>query len=142
MILRTLGLAALLASSYFAASSEKTSLEGTWALYALEVNGRTVDVKDVRDARLVIKGDQYLFRLGKEQLVLTHKMSPSASPRQIDLKVCSGTLKGMTYRGIYRLEANTYTICRHVDPEKDRPTMFATKPGSGLMLVVWKRLAP
>ena len=47
-------------------------------------------------------------------------------------------------RGIYSLEGDNLTICYHRDPEKegDRPAEFATKPDSGLVLLVLKRQKP
>jgi uncharacterized protein (TIGR03067 family) len=148
MMVRTLALAVLLVTGAYCAgpaSDDRTRLEGTWVLQAVEVNGDKIPLKDIKtgkvlEARLVIKGDQYLFYLGKNKAVFTHKMNPSATPKQIDLTVADGSLKGKTYRGIYRLEKDTYTICRNVEPGKDRPSAFATQPRSGLMMVVWKRL--
>jgi uncharacterized protein (TIGR03067 family) len=149
MFLRTLVLAALLlGSGAFSAdltSDDKTLLEGTWALQALEINGEKVSITDfqtgkVQEARLVIKGDQYLFYLGKDKVAFMHKMNPAATPKEIDLTVRSGPEKGKAYRGIYKLETDTYTICRNIDLEKARPSEFVTKPRSGLMIVVWKRL--
>jgi uncharacterized protein (TIGR03067 family) len=149
MILRTLALATLLVGSgaYCAGppSNDQALLEGTWTIQSLEINGNKVDVEEFKagkemEARLVIKGDEYLFYLGKGKDAYAHKLNPSATPREIDLTLASGPQKGQTYRGIYRLEADTYTVCRNVEPGKDRPGEFATKPGSGLMIIVWKRV--
>ncbi len=87
-------------------------------------------------------GDSYTFRLGDVRLALTFAMDPSKSPRTIDLTVTEGPQKGQTLNGIYKLEGDMYTICRNAEPWKDRPTQFATRPDSGLMLVVWKRVQP
>jgi uncharacterized protein (TIGR03067 family) len=149
MMLRMLALTTLLLGSgaYCAdpPGDDKARLEGSWAIQALEVNGNKVPVEDFKsgkemEARLVIKGGDYLFHLGKDKVAFAHKMNPSATPKEIDLKVVGGPQKGKTYRGIYRLEKDTYTVCRNVEPGKDRPVEFVTKPGSGLMLIVWKRL--
>jgi uncharacterized protein (TIGR03067 family) len=70
---------------------------------------------------------------------MTCRLHPGQRPKAIDLTLAAGPDKGKTFLGIYKLEGDTYTICRPVDPGKERPTAFATRPGSGLMLVVWKR---
>jgi uncharacterized protein (TIGR03067 family) len=149
MILRMLALTALLLGSgaYCAdpPGDDNARLEGGWVIESLEVNGNKVNVEEFKagkemEARLVIKGGDYLFYLGKSKDAYAHKLNPSAAPKEIDLTVRRGPLKGLTYRGIYRLEKDAYTVCRNVEPGKDRPREFATKPGSGLMLIVWKRL--
>ena len=70
---------------------------------------------------------------------MTCRLHPGQRPKAIDLTLAAGPDKGKTFLGIYKLEGDTYTICRPVAPGKERPTAFATRPGSGLMLVVWKR---
>jgi RNA polymerase sigma factor (sigma-70 family) len=57
------------------------------------------------------------------------------SPRQIDLEVLSGPLKGNSFLGIYKLEGDELTICHG----KNRPTAFASPKGSGHSLIVLRR---
>jgi uncharacterized protein (TIGR03067 family) len=151
MTLRMIAVAALLLASGASYAdpprNDRELLEGAWALQTLEINGDKIPLEDFQvgkemEARLVIKGGEYVFHLGKSMEAFTYKTNPAAKPMEIDLTVGSGPQKGQTYRGIYRLEADTYTVCRNVEPGKDRPSGFATKPGSGLMIVVWKRLNP
>jgi uncharacterized protein (TIGR03067 family) len=128
--------------------ADKAQLQGTWRLAAVEIDKKPIDMQSLKDDKgvmvgtLAIKGDAYSFRLGKDRLEIVYKLIPDAKPKAIDLTVTEGPQKGKTYRAIYRLEGDTYTVCRHVEPEKERPTEFATRPDSGLMLVVWKRDQP
>ena len=121
-------------------------LQGTWQLATVEVNQKPIPMASLKEGdtpvvgRLVIKGESYSFRLGKTRLELTFKLRPGGKPKAIDLTVTEGPEKGKTYYGIYRLRGDTYTICRPVEPGKDRPTAFTTTPDSGLMMVVWKRV--
>jgi uncharacterized protein (TIGR03067 family) len=62
-------------------------------------------------------------------------MDAANTPKAIDLTVIGGPEEGMTYHGIYKVEGDTYTICRNVAPDKERPTGFVTSPKSGLTLV-------
>ena len=121
------------------AGPDYNKLQGAWGLVALEVNGQPLTVEKLKEARLEIRGESYDFRLGETALALTYRLRPAETPKAIDLTIASGRNKGKTFFGIYKLEGDTYTICRPTEPGKERPTAFATKPGSGLMLVVWKR---
>ena len=127
------------------ATTDKDALQGTWLLASVEVNKEAIPLEKLKDGNvvlvgtLVIKGDSYTFHIGKNRLEITFKVDPGKQPRAIDLTVIEGPQKGQTYHGIYKLVRDTYTICRNVEPGKERPTEFVTKPNSGLMLVVWKR---
>jgi uncharacterized protein (TIGR03067 family) len=121
-------------------------LLGTWQLASVEINKKPIALDSLKEegvtmiGRLVVKGESYSFRIGKTRLELTYKLNPGGKPKAIDLTVTDGPEKGKTYHGIYRLRGDTYTICRPVEPGKERPTAFATTPDSGLMMVVWKRV--
>jgi uncharacterized protein (TIGR03067 family) len=117
-------------------------LQGTWKLVSLEVNGEQIALKSLERSRLVVTGEKYHFQLDKMALDLTFQMDPAKKPKAIDLKIVSGPYKGKVYHGIYTLEGDTFKICRHSEPDKDRPTAFVTKENSGLMMVVWKRQKP
>ncbi len=123
-------------------ASERDGLQGTWKLFSVEVNGKPVSVEKMKTAELVITSERYTFRFEKVFWDFTYRVGPVQKPRAIDLTVVEGPEKGKTFRGIYTLEGDTYTICRHVNPEQERPTEFMTGPDSGLMIVVWKRATP
>ncbi|HZT81649.1 MAG TPA: TIGR03067 domain-containing protein [Gemmataceae bacterium] len=121
---------------------DKDSLEGTWSLVSVEINKQPLAMEKLKEARLVVKGKDYSFKLGDMRLELTHKMYPDRKPKAMDMTVTEGPDKGKTLHAIYKLEGDTLTICRHTLLDKPRPTEFATKPDSGLMLIVWKRIKP
>jgi RNA polymerase sigma-70 factor (ECF subfamily) len=138
----------LLAAAPAAAPGDRDRLQGAWRLDAVEINGQPVALEKLKSGdkvlvgTLTVAGDSYTFRLGDLRLALTFAVDPTKSPKAIDLTEAEGPQKGRTYHGIYKVEGDTYTICRNVEPGKDRPTEFATRPDSGLMLVVWKRAQP
>jgi uncharacterized protein (TIGR03067 family) len=124
------------------AKGDLDALQGAWSLVSVEIDGEPLAMEMLKDARLVVKAEKYSFTLGDARLELRPKLYPDKKPKAIDLTVLDGSQKGQTLRGIYKLEGNTYTVCRNVEPGKERPTEFATKRDSGLMLVVWKRDKP
>jgi uncharacterized protein (TIGR03067 family) len=142
VVTMTLLVAAPLAASDKPAKNDKARLQGTWSLVSVEIDKKAVSMDELKEARLVVSGDHYSFALGKDRLEITYKMEEGKKPKAIDLTVIEGPEKGKTYHGIFKLEGDTYTICRTTEPNKERPTEFATQPGSGLMIVVWKRAKP
>jgi len=127
------------------AKTDRDLLQGTWRLAAVELNKQAIPLETLKEGNvvvpgiLVIKGDSYSFHLGTNRLEMTFKLDPDKKPKTIDMTIIEGTPKGKTYHAIYKLEGDTYTVCRQFEPEKDRPAEFGTKADSGLLLVVWKR---
>jgi uncharacterized protein (TIGR03067 family) len=124
------------------ATDEVAKLQGVWAIVSVEIEGKSLAMDDLKSARLTVQGKQYSFKLGKTDLEFTFKLNVSQSPRAIDLIGVANQEKGKVYQGIYKFEKDRYTICRGTTPDRSRPTEFVTRPGSGHMMVVWKRLPP
>ena len=68
----------------------------------------------------------------------TIKADLKSSPKAIDFTWREGTGKGKTNRSIYEIKGDVLRFCTS-GVEKDRPTEFSSKKGSGLMIVVLKR---
>jgi len=122
------------------AAREDPALQGTWSLASVEVNGQPLPIDKLKDALLTIDGNEYVFEFKDIRLEMLAWVDEFQTPMTIDLEVMKGPDKGKIYHGIYHLENGEYTICRPMEPDKARPTEFATYPNSGLMMVVWKRL--
>jgi len=119
-------------------TNESAKLEGTWAIVSVEIDGNPLPMDKLKESRLTIHGKQYSFQLGETHLEFTYRRDASRSPNAIDLIVAAGPEKGKVYHGICKLEKDRYEICRTTVPGKARPTEFATRPNSGLMIVVWQ----
>ena len=117
----------------------KGPLEGVWKLSSVLLNAQPLPMETLKDARLDVQGAKYALTLAETRLVMSHKLFADQRPKAMDLTVIEGQDKGKTFHAIYRLEGDTLTVCRSLEPGKNRPTEFASKPDSGLLLVVWSR---
>jgi uncharacterized protein (TIGR03067 family) len=115
------------------------SLEGTWKLASVQINAQPLSMEKLQEARLVVQGPKYSLALGETRLEMTHVLHADKQPKAMDLTVAEGPEKGKVFRAIYKLEGETLTVCRNIMPGQERPTDFASKPDTGLMLGVWKR---
>ena len=115
-------------------------IRGTWTAVSAERNGAPAD--DIKGHRLTLQGDRFTIR-SKGQIVYqgTFRLDPSKIPATIDFTNTGGEAKGR--QGIYSLEGDGLKICDNADDTaKPRPATFATEPGSGRVLVLFKRATP
>jgi len=116
------------------------SLQGTWKLSGGEADGKPLTEKQLKDGKLVIKGDHYTVTLAdKDTATGTEKLDPTKEPKTIDITDDSGPNKGKTCLGIYEIKGDEFQ-CAFAPSGKPRPTKFATVPDSGQWKHVWKRV--
>jgi uncharacterized protein (TIGR03067 family) len=116
---------------------ELEKFQGKWATASVTVDGEAED--EIKDRFLAIKGDKATFLdKDKERGTGSMKLDPGKSPAHLDFTYEDGPAKGTTLKGIYKFEGDTLTFC-YGGFGKDRPTEFASKAGSGTILIVQKR---
>lgn len=135
-LLASTGLISLAAAT---TADDAKKLQGTWILVSGEENGRKLDVDEVRNSKMVIKGDEHDVRVGVDTYVGTHKIDSSKTPKQIDNVDTDGKMKGKTLRGIYELEGDTLKVCLAM-PDAARPGEFKAATGSNQNIYVWKQI--
>ena len=120
-----------------AAKKELEKFQGKWATVSVTVDAQ--DEGEIKDRFMAIKGEKATFLdEDKERGTGSMKIDPGKSPAHIDFSYEDGPAKGKTLKGIYKFEGDTLTLC-YGGFGKDRPSEFASKAGSGSILIVQKR---
>jgi uncharacterized protein (TIGR03067 family) len=128
---------------YLAASDggDLDRLQGTWKRVSVISDGKDYPEAAAKQ-QLIIKGDSYTIKAqGQNDQEGTLKLDPAREPKQLDIMPSTGPNQGKILKGIYKLEGDRFTTCI-APPGKDRPTEFASKPGSGHGLFVNERVGP
>ena len=132
-------LGAFLASVAAQQNKRDEGLQGTWACLSASVDGKPLAEETVKLLRLTLTNNRYKTEKGAEVLFDSeYILETSQSPAHIDIVGTEGAFKGRSARGICSLAGDTLKIC-YTMPGKARPTAFASEPGSGAYLIVWKR---
>jgi uncharacterized protein (TIGR03067 family) len=118
---------------------ELERFQGTWKFESLEIGGMKMDVGVYKDVRLILEGDKFTHKEGKEPAHGTFKVDVSKKPKTIDITFTDGPEKGNTILGIYELDGDTYRVCIDLAKKDVRPTKFESKMGTMLVLEVLKR---
>jgi len=116
-------------------------LNGSYVGGGGETNGKPFNKEDLKDFKLVIKGNQYTLNAGTGESVQgIQTVDTTKSPKTIDATDGSGRNKGKTILGIYEINGDEFKVSFSM-PGKPRPTKFTTeKDESGQWVHIWKRL--
>jgi uncharacterized protein (TIGR03067 family) len=120
-----------------AVKKEKDALQGKWTIVSVERDGKPVEMW--ADGVRVMEGDNYTLTPKKGDAVKgTFALDPSKTPKAIDFRPAAGQYKDKTLRGIYEIDGDMLKIC-FAEPDKERPTEFASKAASGCTLAIHKK---
>jgi uncharacterized protein (TIGR03067 family) len=119
---------------------ELARFQGTWQLVSAESNGEKAPEERVRQIRVTITGSTHTVRFGDEVIVhdVGFEIDPSKTPKEVTDTINDGPDKGKQILGIYKLDGDSLTSCT-ASVGKERPTEFASTPGSGHTLRVFRR---
>jgi uncharacterized protein (TIGR03067 family) len=110
-------------------------LQGTWKLIHDERDGEKKSEEVTReDPPWVFKADKLIIGAGAS----TYRLDAAKKPKTIDVTPDDAEARKVvkTLLGIYSIESDTLKIALSM---KERPKEFATKKGSGVVLVILKR---
>lgn len=121
-------------------AAAQAALQGNWVATKAETNGAAS--ADVVGHRLAVSGQRFEIKSkdGKTLYAGTVRVAPRAKPAAIDFRHTLGALSGKRWKGIYRLDGDTLTICDNAaDIKKARPKAFESRSRSGYVLVTFVR---
>ena len=119
--------------------SDLAKLHGTWTMVSGERGGAALPDSMIKTGKRVCKDDEVTVEVGGMVIVhATVKLDATTNPKSIEYHVISEDPKGLVQLGIYEITGDTVKFC-FANPDKERPTGFTTKAGSGWTSSVWKR---
>jgi uncharacterized protein (TIGR03067 family) len=122
-----------------AAKKDLEKFQGHWVPEQVVRDGQEVPADELKGLRLTVEGNTRTLRKGDTVVArTTFKLDSSKSPKEIDVTLQQGPMKGATARGIYEVSADTQKICLDLSGG-DRPKEFASKSGSNHLLQVFRR---
>jgi RNA polymerase sigma factor (sigma-70 family) len=118
------------------APKDEEKIVGTWAFTSLVKGGQKEQEEDFKGAKLIFAADGKLTaKLPKGEKGGAYKLGPAKKPKELTIT----TENDGTILGIYKLERDTLTVCLCDENDNDRPTEFASKEGTKVVLIVLKR---
>jgi uncharacterized protein (TIGR03067 family) len=124
-----------------AAKADQAQLQGEWTMVSGSADGQAMPDAFLTTAKRVCTGDETTVHIGG-QLIMKAKFTLDATqkPKTIDYLALDGLTKGKKHLGIYELAGDQVKFC-FGSPDAERPKDFASNPGDGRTLSVWKRAA-
>jgi uncharacterized protein (TIGR03067 family) len=138
--MRALITAASLALTAPVLAADPGALTGAWTAVAAERDGAAAEGLLGHRLELTTAGFAITSPAGKLPYGGTYAVDVAAQPARIDFRHDRGEAAGQTWEGIYRLAGQELmTVDDVVDPTKGRPTGFQADPGSGHVMITFRR---
>jgi uncharacterized protein (TIGR03067 family) len=122
------------------APADKDELQGAWQAQSLEADGKPAPAEDVARMRFTFQGDKLLMRgnsRNDREDECPYTIDPGKSPKQLDF---TPPRAPQPIQAIYEVKGDELKVClRHASSTEGRPTEFATKQGTRLVLIVFKK---
>jgi uncharacterized protein (TIGR03067 family) len=114
-------------------------LEGEWSMVACIRDGQPLDKSFIKSGKRIVRGDQTTLLFGSQIFMKgAFTIDPSQHPKTLDFTCTYGASEGAVQYGIYELDSETWKIC-YSAPGAERPADYATSPGDGRTMAVWRR---
>jgi uncharacterized protein (TIGR03067 family) len=135
------------------AKPDSELIQGEWEMTGGERGGKPAPDDAIKDVKFVFTAKTLTIKGRKEdpEQVNDYKIDSTKSPKEIDVEPSTKTSetsgggkiehKSEGMKGIYSLDGDTLKICfDKEDKDSKRPTEIATKDGSGVTILILKRV--
>ena len=130
--------ASTLIFSPVAKANDLKDMEGTWKVESAEAGGQKIESDELKAIVVKITGDRYEVKTKDKVDAGTLKLDETQKPKTMDATDTEGDDVGKVVKAIYELSGDTLRVCYALDGG-ERPTEMATKEGSPLLLMTYKR---
>ncbi len=131
-------LVAVLLFSPAARADDLKDMEGMWKVESAEAGGHKMETGDIMEVILKITGARYEVRIKGKMDAGTLELDEKQKPKTLNATDTEGEDVGKVVKAIYELSGDTLRVCYALDGG-ERPTEMATKEGSPLLLMTYKR---
>jgi len=115
-------------------------IDGTWVPAAATMGGQPFPAALLTSMQLVVKDGQYVVTVAGQIDRGTVTIDTSTTPMAMTVSGVEGPNEGKTYPAIFAVVGETLRICYDLSG-RQRPTAFASPPGSMHFLVDYRRIA-
>lgn len=126
-----------------AGDDSKDALQGVWVAQSMETDGKPAPAEAIKRMRFTFKGDKLFMRgnfADDREAECAYKVDARQAPKHLDV---TPPKEDKAVLGIYDLKGDELKVClRHASSSDGRPTEFATKADSKLVLIVFKKQRP
>jgi uncharacterized protein (TIGR03067 family) len=137
-----LSLALLISVDPDKGTTDLDKLQGEWTMSALEIQEKSVPQNKLDGTKLTIKDDTYTVTTKGSTYKVTFKLDPSKNPKTIDMYFPDEPNAPKVIKGIYKIEGDSFVMCRPQASEGDRPSDFFTSKTNDFFVVTWKKSTP
>jgi len=117
------------------------AMEGKWKVESAEAGGKKIESDDLKDLLVTITGDRYEVQVKDYKDAGTLKLDEAQKPKTMDATDTEGEDFGKVVKAIYEITGDTLRVCYALNGG-ERPTEFATKEGSSLLIITYQREKP
>ena len=105
--------------------AEKEKMTGTYKLFILEINGKSIDADQIRTFEVKVTRNTITIKANANERESTYRIDPTKDPKTIDL-----VWKDKVTLGIYSINGEKLKLCLAAEGSRKRPNDFETKRGS------------